>query len=379
MRAKGRSDRVVRVELSRSVDRSYEVVVRKGVLADAGSYIVRDCPAHRYAIVTDENVAALYGDRLVESLAAAGATSSLFRFPPGEGSKTRETWRGLADELGAAGLGRDSAVIALGGGVVGDLAGFLAATYMRGVPFVQVPTSLLAMLDSSVGGKTGVDTPLGKNLIGAFYQPRLVLIDAETLDTLPDRQLRAGLAEAYKYGLILDADFFDWLEARLDATLDRKVEMLEELVIRSVGIKADVVSRDEEEEGYRSILNFGHTVAHALETTAAYECLHGEAVAVGMLVEAAIGERLSVTEPGVSDRIRTALQRARLPVGVGTELDRARFMAALSSDKKRIAAEQRLVLLEKVGRVARGSGGTWTHAVPAETVADALFLGRPRV
>src|SRR6185312_7677005 len=222
----------------------------------------------------------------LERLRARGANVQLFEFPAGEWNKTRETWARLSDRLLEHQFGRDSAVIALGGGVVGDVAGFVAATYLRGIPYVQVPTSLLAMIDSSIGGKTGVDVTAGKNLIGAFHQPRLVVADLDVLSSLPRSQLAAGIAEAVKHGVIADAEYFAFLEATPDAILRGDAAAVERLVTRSIEIKAAVVAEDEREMGRRAILNFGHTVGHAIEATVKYDMLHGEAVAIGMAYEA---------------------------------------------------------------------------------------------
>lgn len=356
-----------------AASRSYDVWVRAGLLDEAGAPIAEACPAHRYAVVCDSRVAELYGERFLAALKGQGLSAALFRFPAGEWNKTRETWTELTDEMLRAGLGRDAVVIALGGGVVGDLAGFVAATYMRGLPVIQVPTTLLAMLDSSVGGKTGVDTGVGKNLVGAFHQPSLVLIDPLVLATLSEPQLAAGLAEAFKHGLILDADYFEGLAASLDSIFAREPEVLTDMIARSVEIKAEVVGRDEREGGYRRILNFGHTIAHVQETLSGYGWLHGEAVAAGMVAEAAIGEAAGVTRTGVADRIREVLIAARLPVELDADVDPSRFFKTLELDKKREGGRTRYTLLSDVGRVAGSVEGGWTHEVPAGLVEEVLF------
>lgn len=352
---------------------TYDILIRPGLLDDAGPLIGDACPAHRYAVVSDSRVAELYGARLVEALANAGLEARLFTFPAGEWNKTREIWADVTDELLVAGFGRDSAVVALGGGVVGDLAGFVAATYMRGVPLVQVPSTLLAMLDSSVGGKTGVDTRAGKNLVGAFHQPSLVLIDPDLLRTLPDPQLAAGLAEAFKHGLILDAEYFEAVAGGLDRIFARDRETLGATIARSVELKAEVVGRDERESGYRRILNFGHTVAHAHEAVMGYAWLHGEAVAVGLVAEAEIGEAIGVTRAGVAARVREVLSAARLPVEVDPDVDPDRFFEALGVDKKRAEGRTRYTLLAEIGRVAGSAADGWTHEVPQEVVRAVLF------
>jgi 3-dehydroquinate synthase len=353
--------------------RAYDIWVRPGLLEDAGSLVAEACPAHRYAVISDSRVGELYGERLLEVLSGAGLTGALFSFPAGEWNKTREIWSELTDRLLRAGFGRDAAVVALGGGVTGDLAGFVAATFMRGVPLVQVPTTLLAMLDSSIGGKTGVDTPAGKNLVGAFHQPDLVLIDPDLLKTLPEPQLAAGLAEAFKHGLILDAGYFESLAGDLDRVFARDVGTLCEVVIRSVEIKAEVVGRDERESGYRRVLNFGHTVAHAQEAISGYAWLHGEAVAAGLVAEAAIGEAVGVTGAGVAEKIREVLMAARLPVELDPDVDADRFFDVLAMDKKREGGRTRYTLLREIGRVAGSAEEGWAQEVPEQVVRAVLF------
>src|SRR5213594_3739534 len=259
----------LRVAISEQHDASYDIVIGRGLLADLPAFVKAACPASRYVVITDSHVAKLYGKQVMARFHDAKLQVELLEFPSGEWNKTRETWALLSDRMLAAQIGRDSAVVALGGGVVGDLAGFVAATYLRGIPCVQVPTTLLAMIDSSIGGKTGVDVPAGKNLLGAFHQPRLV----------------AGMAEAVKHGVIADRQYFDVLEQEHAAVTTRDVGALERVVRRSVEIKAEVVAADEREAGRRAILNFGHTVAHAIEATTKFATLHGEAVAIGMAYE----------------------------------------------------------------------------------------------
>jgi 3-dehydroquinate synthase len=352
---------------------SYDVIVRSGLLDDAGAAVAACCGAHRYAVISDSQVADLYGERLLSSLTDAGLEASLFKFPAGEWNKTREVWGEVTDRLLRSGYGRDSVFIALGGGVTGDLAGFLAASYMRGVPIVQVPTTLLAMLDSSVGGKTGLDTQAGKNLVGAFHQPAQVLIDPEVLKTLPAPQLAAGLAEAIKHGLILDAGYFEEIATGLEAVFACETGRLAALVARSVELKAEVVSRDEREEGYRKVLNYGHTVAHAQETLSGYEWLHGEAVAAGLVAEARIGEAAGITEAGAAVRIAQLLEAARLPFELDPDLTAENFFKALAADKKRRGGRARYTLLAAVGRVAGSAEGGWTHEVSDDLVREVLF------
>jgi 3-dehydroquinate synthase len=352
---------------------TYDVVIRAGILDECGPMIAEACPAHRYAVISDSRVAELYGERTVAALAREDLESVLFKFPAGEWNKTREIWSDLSDGLLRAGFGRDSVVVAVGGGVAGDLAGFVAATYMRGVPVVQIPTTLLAMVDSSVGGKTGVDTSAGKNLVGAFHQPSLVLIDPRVLSTLSEPQFIAGLAEAFKHGAILDVAYFGWLAGDLPGVFAREEDKLSQLVARSVEIKAEVVGGDEREAGYRRILNFGHTVAHAQETVSGYSWLHGEAVAVGMVLEAALGEAIGVTRAGVADRLRDVLVSARLPVELDADVVPDHLMKAFELDKKREGGHTRFTLVSDIGAVAGSAEVGWTHEIPEETLRGVLF------
>ena len=383
-----RSDRrVLRVRTSPSAAREYAVCVGAGLLGELGPLVREHCPAHRFAVITDSQVAARYGERVLAAL--DGCEAQLFTFPAGEWNKSRETWTRLHDALLSAGHGRDSAVIALGGGVVGDLAGFVAGTFLRGIPVVQVPTTLLAMLDSAVGGKTGVDTEAGKNLIGVFHPPALVVTDPETLSTLPPHQLAAGLAEAFKHGAIADAAYFEEVARSAGAYFAHDLDALTSMILRSLEIKVEVVEADEREAGYRKILNFGHTVAHALETAAGYELLHGEAVAIGMVAEARIGELVDVTCAGTADRLRVALEAARLPVEWPADLRPDPFFRALALDKKRAGGVVEYTLLAEIGRAAGAAGaagaGTagrsepgvsgWSQAVSEDDVRRALFGG----
>ena len=354
----------------------YEVIVAPGALHDAGAIITRAAPAHHYAVVSDPNVAPLYVERVRSSLAAAapGATMSLLLVPPGEEHKTRELWAHLTDELLASGAGRDTTIVALGGGVVGDLAGFVAATYMRGIPVVQLPTTLLAMVDASVGGKTGVDTPAGKNLVGAFHPPSAVIADPDTLASLPAPELRSGSAEMIKHGVVADARYFDEVAAilpRLAADDTGIPTELTALIARSVEIKAEVVAADEREQGRRRILNFGHTLGHAIETVSGYRLLHGEAVAIGMALESEIAERTGVAEAGTAMRIRAALTAGGLPVVVPLGIDPAAILAATRSDKKARGGRVEYALPAAVGRMAGAERG-WGLAVEDVVVLDVL-------
>ncbi|HEY3279641.1 MAG TPA: 3-dehydroquinate synthase [Gemmatimonadales bacterium] len=356
----------VRVSLHEQRDASYDIVVGAGAIADLPRSLAEHCPATAYAVISDSHVAKLYGDPLVKQVSGVGCQVQLFTFPAGEWNKTRETWASLSDRMLAAHFGRDCAVIALGGGVVGDVAGFVAATYLRGVPYVQVPTSLLAMIDSSIGGKTGVDVPAGKNLLGAFHQPRLVLADLSLLASLPPVQLSAGLAEAVKHGVIADAEYFAFLEQEHAAILAKDPAALGRVVGRSIEIKAAVVMEDEREAGRRAILNFGHTVGHAIEATSKFEQLHGEAVAIGMAYEARLGEALGVTAKGTADRIVRLLDRFRLPVERPDGASVDDLLEVMRGDKKVREGKMRFALPKKIG--AMQGDGAHGATVPVEDV-----------
>lgn len=346
---------------------SYPVYVEPGALARldrlAGEYL----PGRRVAMIADASVHDLYRSG---RFGAASWNGETITFAAGERSKTREAWTRLSDELMERGFGRDSGVIALGGGVTGDLAGFVAATYMRGVPYLQVPTTLLAMLDASVGGKTGVDTPQGKNLVGAFHPPAAVIADPMTLTTLPDRDFRAGLAEAVKHGLIADRAYFEWMEANAPALASRALDPLTQLIRRSVEIKAEIVSEDEREAGRRAILNAGHTVAHALERVANYELPHGEAVALGLVVECELAEQLGVASPGLRKRVAALLGRLGLPEKVPPGLERSAVLGSMATDKKNRSGLIHFALPRRVGEMHREGG--WTVSATGEAIDAAM-------
>ena len=351
---------------------TYRVLIARGALAELGRIASTTARAHRYAIVTDSHVGPLYAARARGSL-GEGRTK-VYTIDAGEAQKTRETWATLTDSLLADGYGRDAAVIALGGGVVGDVAGFVAATYMRGIPFVQVPTTLLAMIDASIGGKTGVDTPLGKNLVGAFHQPSAVIADLDVLRTLPAPHLRAGLAEALKHGVIADAAYFDDVAGAAPDIVGGSrgaAGALEQVVVRSVSIKADVVARDEREGGVRKTLNFGHTLGHAIELRSGYKMLHGEAVAVGMVLESRVAERLGIAETGTSDRVRDAIERSGLPSSRPADQDPDAILAATRGDKKARSGAVEYALPRRIGMMAGADRG-WGTPVSDDVVLEVL-------
>ena len=283
-------------------------------------------------------------------------------------------WGTLTDRMLISGFGRDSAILALGGGVVGDLAGFLAATYMRGVPVVQIPTTLLAMIDASIGGKTGIDTPAGKNLVGAFHHPAGVLIDPQVLDTLPLRELRAGIAELIKYGAIADETYFAEVQAALPDLVSGKPansDRLRSIIVRSVEIKVDIVSRDEREDGLRKVLNFGHTIGHAVELISGYSLLHGEAVAIGMALEGAVAERIGVARPGTAGEITRVLELAGLPTALPASVSLDAVIEAMRSDKKRRKGNTMLSVPLRIGAMA-GQDSGWTVSVGDDQLREVL-------
>jgi 3-dehydroquinate synthase len=328
-------------------ERSYPILIGSGLLADAG-LLERFVPGNDALLISNTVVAPLYAQRLQAALPGRRLLEVIL--PDGEQHKTLASASRVFDTLIANRMGRDAVVLALGGGVVGDLAGFVAACYQRGIACVQIPTTLLAHVDSSVGGKTAVNHPGGKNMIGAFHQPSAVIADIDLLASLPDRELRSGLAEVIKYGLLGDPGFFDWIEAQVDALCSREPPALERAIFRSCQIKADIVSRDEREHGERALLNLGHTFAHAIESATGYvEWLHGEAVAVGLLMASDLSHRLGYVDASVVVRVRDLLLRAGLPVqapAIGAQ----RALDFMRIDKKVQAGRVRLILLRELGR-----------------------------
>ena len=326
---------------------AYPVYLGRDLLGDATLW-KRHLGRGKVLVVSNDTVAPLYLDALRRGLDQHDC--ELHIIPDGEQYKTVETWYGIINRLVSVRARRDSTVVALGGGVVGDIAGFAAASYMRGIHFLQAPTTLLAQVDASVGGKTGVNHAHGKNLVGAFYQPEAVFIDSATLDTLESREFNAGLAEVVKYGAIRDAAFFEWLEQEAGAVNARDGQALEYLIHRSVLNKAEIVAEDEKESGVRALLNFGHSFGHALETETAYQrFLHGEAVAIGMVVAAVLSECRKLCPAGTSGRLANLLERYDLPTRIPPDLSIEGLAAAMELDKKAVASGLRLVLLDAIG------------------------------
>ena len=336
---------ILKVELG---EKSYDLLLESGILSRAGAEVKKYLPACRkWMIVTDENVNALYGDAVEASIQDAGLAAFRFVMPPGEATKSLAKLEEVYHALCAAGFSRSDGLLALGGGVIGDLAGFAAATYLRGIPFVQAPTSLLAQVDSAVGGKVAVDLPEGKNLVGSFYQPKLVLLGPDALHTLPDRVFADGMGEVIKYGCIRDAGLFQLLRK----TPGRKAlaPHMPDIIARCVAIKADIVARDEMDTGERMLLNFGHTLGHAIETLQQYQGLsHGEAVAVGMYVICRLAQEKGLTEDGTAEALQTCLEAYGLPFAVSLT-DTGKLLDVITRDKKNLGKALNVVLLKSIG------------------------------
>jgi 3-dehydroquinate synthase len=357
----------------------YTVSVGRGLIDRLGEIVAAVAPAHRYALVSDANVMPLYGERAASALGMERTVR--VTIPAGEAHKTRETWARATDEMLAAGLGRDTTVVALGGGVSGDVGGFVASTYMRGVPVVQVPTTLLAMVDASIGGKTGVDTSAGKNLVGSFHEPAAVVADVSLLASLPASEFRSGLSEAIKHGVIASRDHLlaiiskalpvSWQSLASLAPAQPFDDELRDLVAQSARLKAGVVLADGREQGKRKWLNFGHTIGHAVELCSGFELLHGEAVAIGMVLEGRLAERLGIAERGTADGVLAAVRWAGLPEALPRGMSAERVLAATRSDKKARAGSVEYALPSAIGRMAGDESG-WSVVVPDADVLSVL-------
>ena len=340
------------------------MIVRSGACSDLAALLDERHPGARVAVIADTNVAAVLGSPLGSAL--------LFAFPAGEANKSRATWAELTDRLLADRFDRHTVVVAFGGGVTTDLAGFVAATLLRGVPWIAVPTTTLAMLDAAIGGKTGVDTAAGKNLVGAFHPPSAVICDPAVLSTLPDRCYREGLAEAVKHAATLDDRYGEWMGRHAAAIASRDTATLESLIRRSVEIKADVVSEDEREGDRRAVLNAGHTVAHALERATDYATPHGEAVAIGLVVETRVAERMHIARAGTADRIVALLAALGLPT-IPPPVDRRQFVAAMLADKKNRDGIVHAALIASFGTMAR-NGDAWTHPLDMKALSEEIGI-----
>ena len=352
-------------------ERSYPIVIAQGTLSGIGNALTESGYCGRLALISNPTVYGLYGQRVMASLRDAGFDPFEVLIPDGEEYKSLESTVMIYTELLKARLDRKSALVALGGGVIGDITGFAASTYMRGIDFIQVPTTLLAQVDSSVGGKTGVNHPLGKNMIGTFWQPKLVWIDIDTLATLPLSEFLSGVAEVIKYGVIWDEEFFSLLEREREKVLALDSAALVRLITRSCEIKAEVVSRDERESGLRAILNYGHTIGHAIETATGYtRYLHGEGVAIGMMSAALLANLLGFIDRRDTQRISALIRAYDLPVAIPEEISFDVLLANMFLDKKTVFGELTFILPEKIGAVRIGKG------IREEDIRKAIDLSR---
>jgi len=367
----------LRVELKKQIDDSYDILIEPGLLDRVPKHLKENPLGDKYTIITDSNVRTLYGEALLSCLEEEDIESCLIDFPAGETSKNLSTLEHLASELVDNGMNRKSAVIALGGGVVGDLAGFVAATYMRGINYIQIPTTLLAQVDSSVGGKTAVDIREGKNLLGAFYQPKAVYIDPNVLLTLTDRQIRNGMAEVIKYGVVYDREFFEYVEKNEEIIKKRNVEALTRVVYKSCEIKRKVVKMDEKEGNLRSILNYGHALGHAEEKCRSYEILHGEAVAIGMNFAGRLATQMGFWNEEELERQNRLIESFGLPLR--SVCSPEELLEVMRHDKKAESRRIMFVLPERIGKMATVDG---SYRIPVSerdlSIALARFFRGPR-
>lgn len=352
--------------------KAVDVVLHKGLLRDPTILMpyLKDV-GERFAIVCDEQIEPLYGQKLQQLISQSGFESFLYTFPAGEQHKNRASKERLEDQLFAAGLGKDTCIIALGGGVTTDLAGYVAATYCRGVPLIMMPTSLLGMVDASIGGKTGVNVPYGKNLVGCIYQPRKILIDPDALKSLSVRELRNGVAEMIKHGLILDANYFQELFQHADAILQGDSDILSKVIFESCRIKSNVVTEDEREAGKRHLLNYGHTIGHALEKISEYSIPHGEAVAIGMLVEAHLAVQLGHTHQETFEKIEQILEKYNFPLQMSLQFTSQQVIDAMRMDKKSLKGLPRFIILSKIGE-AMSFGGAYCTPVDEKMILNSI-------
>jgi 3-dehydroquinate synthase len=344
----------IRLSLRSDIDRSYGIEIRRGFLDQLPELLSKKLKSRRLFVITDGTVRRLYGRNLFRSLLQHGVDAWLIDFPAGEKSKNADVVHSLHTQLLENGVRRNSVVLALGGGVVGDVAGYVAATVLRGISCIQVPTTLLAQVDSSVGGKVGIDHPFGKNLIGAFHQPAAVYIDPTVLNTLPDREYRGGLAEVVKIAAALDATFFRFLERNISRIIRKDIRVIAEIIHRSIELKATVVMKDERESGLRQVLNLGHTIGHAVEAASDYKLHHGEAVAIGMIAESRIARDMGLLKERDFNRLVRLMKALRLHVSFPRIRNKVGFFQSLMSDKKSVGESARFALLETIGCTAVG-------------------------
>jgi len=346
--------KTIKISLKSNNERGYAIEIRDGLLGKLPAFLAKMHKTQRLFVLTDSNVKKLYGRSLFQGLLSHSLDAWLIDIPAGEQSKNANLVDLLHTQLLENGVRRDSLVIALGGGVVGDIAGYVAATVLRGISFIQIPTTLLAQVDSSVGGKVGIDHPLGKNLIGAFHQPSAVYIDPTVLRLLPDREYRSGLAEVVKIAAALDASFFRFLERNASKINRKEIRVISEIIPRSIQLKAGVVMKDERESGLRKVLNLGHTIGHAVETASNYGLRHGEAVAIGMAAESKIARDIGLLNATDFDKLSRLMKALRLPTSFPRLVNRKRFFMSLGEDKKSVGGLARFVLLERIGCTAMG-------------------------
>ena len=356
----------IKVNLDKKLANSYDICVGRNILDRAGLIMAKNNWASRYVVISDSKVAALHGERVLSGLRETGLRVELVEFAPGESSKTMDTLLQIAGKLMDLGVDRKCALIALGGGVVGDMTGFIASIYMRSIPYIQMPTSLLAMVDAAIGGKTGIDLALGKNMLGTFYQPKAVFIDTDFLATLPEAEFRTGLSEVIKYGIIDDLELFNTLEKSAAALIKRDPDLLDRLIARAGRIKKGIVEIDENERGLRRILNFGHTLGHAIEAESGYTVTHGEAVSVGMVGGALLSQKMKYLQASERQRIETLIESAGLPTRIPKELRSDGILSRIRMDKKKDGSKVHFVLIKKIG-VPFINGG-----VPEPMIREAL-------
>lgn len=347
----------IRVNLKKTEDKSYSIIIEDGVLKRIPELIKEASLGHKFAIITDSNVETLYAGDLAQEFKKNDLENKTISFPAGEQNKSRDIKAWIEDQMLENKFGRDSVVIALGGGVVGDIAGYVAASYTRGLPYVQIPTTLVACVDSSIGGKTAVDTPHGKNLIGAFHQPWAVFIDVNTLLTLSDKEIREGLAEVIKYGVISDGALFSYLEENLDLIFSYNKEALTHIIKRGCEIKAEVVEKDERESNLRKILNFGHTIGHAVENLSNYKISHGEAISIGMVAEGKLAVEMDLWTESDLNKLIKLINKAGLPTKVPDYMKTEQIIDSMKLDKKSRSGQIEMVLPNKIGDMAQVEDG----------------------
>jgi 3-dehydroquinate synthase len=361
----------IEVNLNISEDKSYYIVIGEGILDRIPDELKKAELAHRFAIITDSNVETLYGRRLLQEFRRADLNTVIITFPAGEKQKNRETKARIEDRMLGEKLGRDSAVVALGGGVVGDIAGYVAATYTRGLPYVQVPTTIVACVDSSIGGKTAVDTPHGKNLIGAFHQPWRIYIDVNTLLTLQEKEIREGLAEVIKYGVIRDDRLISYLEKNMDRIFSRDKGALAHIIKRGCEIKGEIVELDEKETNLRKILNFGHTIGHAVENLSDYKITHGEAISIGMVAEGKLALSMGLWKESELGRLTALIMKAGLPTRIPEYMKIRDITDTMKLDKKSRGGKIEMVLPRTMGSMAE-SNGSYGIKIEDSLITDAL-------